>query len=106
MNSLIKQYQKELKRTQKLRDVAPDHEKSIYGGMIADLDFAIKWMKSGRMPGTTKGIYGKYISNAVQIDVEAYEYLMIFNVDGTLPADCFEEAEKRIDERWEALKHG
>jgi positive control factor len=56
MNNLIKEYKESLKMTRKMYDNAVEEDKKIIAGMISDLEFAIEWMETGRMPGNRRGI--------------------------------------------------
>jgi positive control factor len=56
MNNLIKEYKESLKITRKMYDNAVEEDKKIIAGMISDLEFAIEWLETGRMPGNRRGI--------------------------------------------------
>ena len=104
MQELIKEYRQSLKEIRKLKETAEEHDKKIYGSMITDLEIAIAWMETGRPPGSVKGIYGHYISNAIQLEPEYFEFMEFMNVDGTWPQSPFEEVENRIDKERQAKR--
>jgi positive control factor len=56
MNNLIKEYKESLKITRKMYDNAVEEDKKIIAGMISDLEFAIEWLETSRMPGNRRGI--------------------------------------------------
>lgn len=104
MEELISEYKEELKRTRKLRETAAEHEKKIYSGMITDLEIAIKWMELGHYYGHEKAVYGQYISNAICLEPQHFEFVGMIHIDGSAIADPFQEAEKRIDKEWRRKK--
>ena|SRR5690606_877408 len=55
MRDLIQQYKESLRKVRKLKEKAPEEERSIYSGMEDSLQFCIKWMETGRMPGSRRG---------------------------------------------------
>jgi positive control factor len=56
MNDLIREYKETLKITRKMYDIAIEEDKKIIAGMISDLEFAIEWLETSRMPGNRRGI--------------------------------------------------
>lgn len=102
MDSLLKEYQAELKRTRKMQYAASDkNDISIYGGMITDLEIAINWMETGRPPHDRRGIYGS----------TALEPMVLNNISDRsiagLAKNPFELTEKQIDFNLEKGKeHG
>ncbi len=56
MEELLKQYRESLRSAKKLLERASDEDKKIIRGMISDLEFAIEWMETSRMPGNRRGI--------------------------------------------------
>lgn len=104
MDNLLKEYQQSLKSLRKEKEKAVDYEQKIYAGMITDLEIAVAWMKTGRPPGDIKGVYGHYISNAIQLDPETFDYVNCRPVDGVIPLDPFTEIENRIDKERQARK--
>jgi len=55
MRDLIQQYKESLRKVRKAKETANEADRSILSGMESDLEFAIKWMKTGRMPGSRRG---------------------------------------------------
>jgi len=55
MQDLIQQYRESLRKVRKAKETANEVDRSILSGMESDLEFAIKWMKTGRMPGSRRG---------------------------------------------------
>lgn len=57
MKFLIQEYRVTLKLVEKARDNAAEpSERAILGSMMRDLQYAIRWMKSGREPGSNRGV--------------------------------------------------
>jgi len=56
MNDLVQEYKKSLKMARKMYIKASEEDKKIIRGMISDLEFAIEWMETSRMPGNRRGI--------------------------------------------------
>ncbi|MED5052687.1 sigma-70 family RNA polymerase sigma factor [Anoxybacillus rupiensis] len=56
MNNLIQQYKESLKVAKKMYRSATVEDKKVIAGMISDLEFAIEWMETSRMPGNRRGI--------------------------------------------------
>lgn len=56
MEELLKQYRESLRSAKKLLKRASDEDKKIIRGIISDLEFAIEWMETSRMPGNRRGI--------------------------------------------------
>ena len=56
MEELLKQYRESLRLAKKLLEKASDEDKKIIRGMIADLEFVIEWLTTGRRPGHKRGI--------------------------------------------------
>ena len=56
MQDLIQQYKESLRKVRKAKETANEVDRSILSGMERDLEFAIKWMKTGRMPGNHRGV--------------------------------------------------
>jgi len=56
MQDLIQQYREALRKARKAKETANEVDRSILSGMERDLEFAIKWMKTGRMPGNHRGV--------------------------------------------------
>ena len=56
MQDLIQQYRESLRKVRKAKETANEADRSILSGMESDLEFAIKWMKTGRMPGNHRGV--------------------------------------------------
>lgn len=56
MQDLIQQYKESLRKVRKAKETANEADRSILSGMESDLEFAIKWMKTGRMPGNHRGV--------------------------------------------------
>jgi len=55
MQDLIQQYKESLRKVRKAKETANEVDRSILSGMERDLEFAIKWMETGRMPGSRRG---------------------------------------------------
>lgn len=55
MQDLIQQYREALRKVRKAKETANEVDRLILSGMERDLEFAIKWMKTGRMPGNRRG---------------------------------------------------
>ena len=55
MRDLINEYKESLRKVRKVKETANEVDRSILSGMESDLEFAIKWMKTGRMPGSRRG---------------------------------------------------
>ena len=55
MRDLIQQYKESLRKVRKAKETANEVDRSILSGMESDLEFAIKWMETGRMPGSRRG---------------------------------------------------
>lgn len=55
MKDLIQQYRESLRKVRKAKETANEVDRSILSGMERDLEFAIKWMETGRMPGSRRG---------------------------------------------------
>jgi len=55
MQDLIQQYKESLRKVRKAKESANEVDRSILSGMERDLEFAIKWMETGRMPGSRRG---------------------------------------------------
>ena len=55
MQDLIQQYRESLRKVRKAKETANEADRSILSGMESDLEFAIKWMETGRMPGSRRG---------------------------------------------------
>ncbi|OAO83493.1 putative prophage LambdaBa01 positive control factor Xpf [Anoxybacillus flavithermus] len=56
MDELLQEYKQTLKQTKKLLEHAPEQDKTIIRQMIADLEFVIEWLTTGRQPGHKRGI--------------------------------------------------
>ncbi|HDR7795327.1 TPA: sigma-70 family RNA polymerase sigma factor [Bacillus luti] len=56
MQKLIEQYKEKVKELEKLKETAPDKDKTIIGSMISDLRYALEWMRTAKEPGTIRGI--------------------------------------------------
>ncbi|WP_044736602.1 sigma-70 family RNA polymerase sigma factor [Geobacillus kaustophilus] len=56
MDELLREYKQTLKQTKKLLDRATEQDKKIIRQMIADLEFVIEWLTTGRYPGHKRGI--------------------------------------------------
>ena len=55
MRDLINEYKESLRKVRKAKETANEVDRSILSGMESDLEFAIKWMETGRMPGSRRG---------------------------------------------------
>lgn len=55
MRDLINEYKESLRKVRKVKETANGVDRSILSGMESDLEFAIKWMETGRMPGSRRG---------------------------------------------------
>ena len=56
MRDLINEYKESLRKVRKAKETANEVDRSILSGMESDLEFAIKWMETGRMPGSRRGV--------------------------------------------------
>ncbi|REK59131.1 MAG: Fis family transcriptional regulator [Geobacillus sp.] len=56
MQQLIEEYKQSLKEARKMYIKASEEDKKIIAGMISDLEYAIEWMKTSKMPGNRRGI--------------------------------------------------
>lgn len=56
INQLIYEYKQSLKTAREMYTNASEEDKKIIIGMISDLEYAIEWMKTSRMPGNRRGI--------------------------------------------------
>lgn len=56
MQDLIQQYRESLRKVRKAKETANEVDRSILSGMESGLEFAIKWMETGRMPGSLRGV--------------------------------------------------
>src|SRR5690606_8739951 len=55
MRDLIRQYKESLRKVRKAKETANEVDRSILSGMEDSLQFSIKWMETGRMPGSRRG---------------------------------------------------
>ena len=53
---LIAEYEKSLKDIVRKRKTADKTDDALYSGMESDLRYALQWMKTGKEPGTIRGI--------------------------------------------------
>jgi len=56
MQDLIQQYRESLRKVRKAKETANEVDRSILSGMEDSLQFCIKWMETGRMPGSRRGV--------------------------------------------------
>ena len=56
MRDLINEYKESLRKVRKAKETANEVDRSILSGMESGLEFAIKWMETGRMPGNHRGV--------------------------------------------------
>lgn len=56
MKSLIEEYHDSLKQVEKTKAKAGQDDQRILANMVSDLNFALEWLKSGRMPGSRRGV--------------------------------------------------
>ncbi|WP_242694941.1 hypothetical protein [Pseudogracilibacillus auburnensis] len=85
-----------MRSARRLRESVPEEERRTVSGMITDLEYAISWMKTGRMPGNIKSIEKKnvYQNNFWDSSIGVF-------VCKSAYMDLFEEVEKRIDAEME-----
>lgn len=107
MESLLYEYQSELKRTRQLKrhtpaDTPEEKEKHrIISGMITDLEIAVSWMETGRHPNDKRGIYG-----TTAVDPMVLSRISDRSIAG-LPKNPYDSLEKNIDFNLEKGKeHG
>lgn len=51
MRRLIYEYRQSIRQMKQAYETADPEEKKIIGGMIRDMEYAVKWMENGRDPG-------------------------------------------------------
>lgn len=56
MQLLIAEYKQSLKTAREMYFKASEEDKKIISGMISDLEYAVEWMQTSRMPGNRRGI--------------------------------------------------
>lgn len=56
MIDLIADYEKALRDIVEKRKTADSTDDALYSGMESDLRYALEWMKSGKQPGTIRGV--------------------------------------------------
>jgi positive control factor len=56
MQQLIEEYKQSLKAARGMYTKASNEDKKFISGMISDLEYAIEWMETSRMPGNRRGI--------------------------------------------------
>jgi len=56
INQLIYEYKQSLKAAREMYTNSSEEDRKIISGMISDLEYAIEWMKTSRMPGNRRGI--------------------------------------------------
>jgi positive control factor len=56
MQDLLREYRNTLRHLEEMKENASDEDKKVLGSMASDLQYAIKWMKTGRLPGNKRGI--------------------------------------------------
>lgn len=86
-----------------------DPERKITSGMIRDMEFAIEWLKTGRMPGQIKGIDQKRVYQVNSYQRKKIPYGVTGYWDNSVNAfvpksaynNPFEAVEERIDHEME-----
>lgn len=57
MEELMLEYREALKQVKQMREKSTDPgDRAILGSIVGDLQYAIRWMRSGREPGSIRGI--------------------------------------------------
>jgi positive control factor len=56
MEDLILNYKEGISKAKKMIEKASDRDITLLKGMIKDLQYAIKWMETGRQPGNKRGV--------------------------------------------------
>jgi hypothetical protein len=94
LKELLLEYKESLKATKNLYDKSPEEDKKIISGMISDIEYVIKWIKSGRMPGNSRPIErsGVY-KNTIFYDPAVFSA----RYSDRCSLDPFVEIDERID---------
>jgi RNA polymerase sigma factor (sigma-70 family) len=104
---LIPGYNRSLRLATKARETAPEDEQEIYKGMIADLNYALEWMRHGGNPYRRHGAEKKYARSWDPAWLDHYKsphgrYTDRTQFTGELSADDrfrIEEAMRELSER-------
>jgi len=90
---LIKEYKEGRKQLRKLEnsydreDIYENEDRKKVSSMISDMTFTVKWLETGRMPGSIRGIERRSVyQNSVQMDMDIFPH-----------HDDFAEVDERID---------
>ena len=103
MDSMLQEYQEQLKRTKQLKKEIPNKtldDKDLHRiitGIITDLEIAVKWLESGVPYGHRKGVYGKS-------SLDIIDYNRSFKVPTPKAIDPFEKVENYLDAQLEKGK--
>src|SRR5690625_2520948 len=113
--NLIPEYREGRKQLNKryLNMNRDDPERKIIGGMIRDMEFALEWLQTGRMPGQIKGIDRKRVYQVNEWNRKKLAYGVNGYWDEDMGAfiskpnykDPFQEVEDKIDRELEMKKH-
>lgn len=90
MKELLEEYRESLLLTKKMRENAPEEDQKIYGGMITNLEYAVKWLRDEQQPAPQKRRETMFSKPEY---AEMTRLPSAFNFNG-----CpYEEVERRID---------
>jgi len=59
MEDLKKQYNKALRSAMKQRELADEGDKETWSEIISDMNYVLDWLRSGRRPGSRRGVERK-----------------------------------------------
>lgn len=101
MQQLLAEYKKALKDTRKLKREAPEEDQKVIAGMISSLEFCVKWIETGRMPGSKRGV--EKHSAYTYFDQDVWDYVAMNDHREYSP---FDEIEEKIDKEIEVKSLG
>lgn len=91
LEDLLEEYRETLRLTKEMKESAPEEDQKIYGGMISNLEYAVKWLRDKQQPMPHKRRETNF-SKPEYVDMTALPSAFDFS-------GCpYENIERRIDE--------
>lgn len=95
---LLKQTESRLQIAQNKGDVEEikllEDDKAVIRSWISNLNYTIQWIRTGRQPGTTRGIERRA---AYDREIPVEPYWIQLNEDGKVPVFEFDESEEELE---------